>query len=585
MRKKFLSKGKISQSKKMSVFFVSVLLVCGLFSCHPQTKQILELPPDPHQPYDYTGERGMVVAAHPLAVKSGMDVLKKGGNAVDAAIATAFALNAAEPFASGIGGGGFMVLYLAREKKVTVIDFRETAPARANPAMYMKNGEVQNAWRTSHGLAVAVPGALAGWVHALHRYGSMKLEEVMQAGIDIAEKGFPASQTFSQIDKDEYEKILINAGESSVYLQDGFPFEPGEIFRNPDLAKTFRRFASQGWQDFYRGEIAGRIIEAVQKKGGIMEPEDLARYSPLEYPPLTGTYKDYTLYSIQPPGSGGLHIIQLLNIIENWPVKKWGFNSTEYIHHLSEAFRFVFADRTRYLGDPEFVAIPMAHLLSKDYAQQIAVRIKSDRLQESYPPGRFDKKQMMKESTTHLGVIDEQGNIVSLTQSINDFFGTGIIPEGTGFLLNDEMADFSPYPDSVNVPGPFRRPVSSMAPLILFKDRKPFLVLGSPGGPRIFTSLTQIIMNVIEFGMSIDQAIEAPRFFTYSADGAAQELSVEARIPDETIRSLRKIGHRIMIRNAYDKFFGGAQGIMILPGGEAILGGADSRRDGSGAGY
>jgi gamma-glutamyltranspeptidase/glutathione hydrolase len=580
-----LSRGQIRQAEKIPLYLVLVLLIGGLFSCQPRSKQVFEPPFDAHQAYDYTGKRGMVVAAHPLAVQAGMEVLKKGGNAVDAAIATAFALNAAEPFASGIGGGGFMVLYLAREKKITVIDFRETAPARANPAMYMKNGEVQNAWRTSHGLAVAVPGALAGWVYALHNYGSLKLEEVMQAGIEIAEKGFPASQTFSQIDKDEYEKLLANAGEASVYLQDGFPYEPGEIFRNPDLAKTFRRLASQGWQDFYQGDIARRIIEAIQQKGGIMEQEDLARYSPLEDPPLTGTYKDYTLYSIQPPGSGGLHIIQLLNIIENWPVKKWGFNSTEYIHHLSEAFRFVFADRARYLGDPAFAAIPVSHLISKDYAAQIAARIKPDKLQESYPPGRFDKKQMLKESTTHLGVIDEQGNIVSLTQSLNDFFGTGIIPEGTGFLLNDEMADFSPYPDSVNAPGPFRRPVSSMAPLILFKDRKPYLVLGSPGGPRIFTSLTQIIMNVIEFGMSIDQAIEAPRFFTYSADGTAQELSVESRIPDETIQSLKEIGHRIMIRNAFDKFFGGAQGIMIIPGGHGLLGGADSRRDGFGAGY
>ncbi len=575
----------MSQAKKISIFLILMPFIFGLISCRSQPKQSSKLPSDPHKPYDYTGKRGMVVAAHPLAVKSGVEVLKRGGNAVDAAITTAFALNAVEPFASGIGGGGFMVLYLAGEKRITVINFRETAPAQAFPAMYMEKGEVQDTWRSSHGLAVAVPGALAGWIYALHNYGSLNLEEVMRAGIEIAEKGFPVSRTFSQINKDEYEKLLENGGESCIYLRDGFPYETGEIFRNPDLAKTFRRLVSQGWQDFYRGDIARRIVEAVQQKGGIMEPEDLARYSPFEQSPLTGTYKDYTLYSIQPPGSGGLHIIQLLNILENWPVKKWGFNSIEYIHHLSEAFRFVFADRATYLGDPEFVSIPVEQLLSKDYAAQIAARIESNDLQESYPPGRFDKKQMMKESTTHLGVIDEQGNIVSLTQSINDFFGSGIIPEGTGFLLNNEMADFSPYPDSINAPRPFRRPVSSMSPLILFKNKKPFLVLGSPGGTRIFTSLTQIIMNVIEFGMSIDQAIEAPHFFTYSAEGTAKELSVESRIPDEIIRSLLEIGHTLKIRNAFDKFFGGAQGIMVLPGGEGLLGGADSRRDGFGAGY
>lgn len=585
MRKKLLNRGKIIDVGKTHLFVFLALIICCLISCQPQPGQVPGLPPDPHQPHDYTGERGMVVAAHPLAVESGLAVLKKGGNAIDAAIATAFALNAAEPFASGIGGGGFMVLYLAREKKVTVIDFRETAPARAFPTMYMRGGEIQNAWRTSNGLAVAVPGSLAGWVYALQKYGSMKLENVMHAGIKIAEEGFPASKTFSQINKDEYEKLLSNGGESSVYLQDGFPYEPGETVRNPDLAKTFKRLASHGWQDFYRGDIARCIIEAVQEKGGIMEEEDLARYTPIERPPLSGTYKDYTLYSIQPPGSGGLHIIQLLNIIQNWPVKNWGHNSTAYIHHLSEAFRFVFADRARYLGDPDFITVPVENLLSTHYAAQIAAQIKPDKIQKSYPPGRFDKKHMMKESTTHLGVIDELGNIVCLTQSINDFFGTGIIPKGTGFLLNDEMADFSPFPDSVNAPRPFRRPVSSMGPLILFKNEKPFLVLGSPGGPRIITSLTQIIMNVIEFGMSIDQAIEAPRFFTYSDDGTAQVLSVESRIPDETIHSLEEIGHRIMVRNAFDRFFGGAQGIMILPGGNGLLGGADSRRDGSGAGY
>ncbi len=578
-------KGKIGRAEKISLFILFISFACGLFSCRHQLGQISKPSSDPHHPYDYTGKRGMVVAAHPLAVKSGLETLKKGGNAVDAAIATAFALNAAEPFASGIGGGGFMVIYLAREKRVTTIDFRETAPARADPSMYMKDGEVQNAWRTSHGLAVAVPGALAGWVYALRHYGSMELEEVMQAGITIAEKGFSASQTFSQINKDEYEKLLMNAGESSVYLQDGFPYEPGETFRNPDLAKTFRHLASRGWRDFYRGDIAQRIVAAVRQKGGIMEMEDLARYSPLERPPLKGTYKGYTLYSIQPPGSGGLHIIQLLNIIENWPVKKWGYNSTDYIHHLSEAFRFVFADRTRYLGDPEFADVPVENLLSKAYAARIAARIKAGKLQGSYPSGRFDKKQMMKESTTHLGVIDERGNIVSLTQSINDFFGSGIIPEGTGFILNNEMADFSPYSDSVNAPRPFHRPVSSMGPLILFRDRNPFLVLGSPGGPRIFTSLLQIIMNVIEFGMSIDQAIEAPRFFTYSAGEEAQELSIESRVPDKTIRSLEEIGHRVVIRNPFDKYFGGAQGILILPRGKGLRGGADSRRDGFGAGY
>ena len=527
----------------------------------------------------------MVVAAHPEAVKAGLNTLKGGGNAVDAAVATAFALNAAEPFASGIGGGGFMVIRLAKEKKVTVVNFREKAPAKASPGMYWEKGKIQNAWRRSHGLAVAVPGALAGWAYALEKYGTMELGKVLEPGLRIAEQGIPVSQTFSQINKDQYEKILQNSGESTVYLNEGFPYEPGDIYRNPELAETFKHLASHGWHDFYEGAIAVKIVEAVQRSGGIMTPEDLALYSPIEQPPLVGTYKDYTLYTIQPPGSGGLHIIQLLNIIAHWPVREWGFSSAPYIHHLSEAFRFVFADRGRYLGDPDFVPVPIQNLLSKEHARRIVNSIRPGQCQKNYPFGSFDKKHIAKDNTTHLCVIDKHGNIVSLTQSINDFFGSGIVPEGCGFLLNNEMADFSTQPGSVNSPGPHKRPVSSMGPLILFKGKNPFLVLGSPGGTRIFTSLTQIIINIIEFGMSLDEAIEAPRFFTYSSEGIARSLFIESRIPPDILRSLESMGHIVEVRGAYDKYFGGAQGIMIDQDKNRLIGGADSRRDGSGAGY
>jgi gamma-glutamyltranspeptidase/glutathione hydrolase len=565
------------------IFFLIPLLLFT-FS-QPPTLKVQEPPGDRHQPYDYIGKKGMVVAAHPEAVKAGLATLKKGGNAVDAAIATAFALNAAEPFASGIGGGGFMVIHLAKQEKTTVINFREKAPAKASPSMYWDQGKIQNDWRKSHGLAVAVPGALAGWVHALEKYGTMKLAPLMEPGIQIAERGIQVSPTFSQINKDEYEKILNNAGESSTYLQDGFPYEPGDVYRNPDLAKTFKRLVSHGWRDFYDGQIAQKIVAAVQRHGGIMELDDLAKYSVVEQSPLKGTFRDFTLYTIQPPGSGGLHIIQLLNIIKLWPIGDWGFNTAKYIHHLSEAFRFVFADKSHFLGDPDFTDIPVEELLSDEYAEQIASRILPEQLQISYPHGSFDEHQMQKENTTHLGVIDSQGNIVSLTQSINDFFGSGIVPDGKGFLLNNEMADFSTLRDSVNSPGPHKRPVSSMGPLILFKKDKPFLVLGSPGGTRIFTSLTQIILNVVEFGMSLDEAIEAPRFFTYSLNGKAKNLYVESRIPEHTLRSLEKIGHLVEIRGAYDKYFGGAQGILIDEGKKLVIGGADSRRDGTGGGY
>lgn len=564
--------------------FASFLLLTSI-SCQQKKINIPEPPSDRHQPYNFIGRKGMVVAAHPLAAKAGLEMLKKGGNAVDAAIATAFALNACEPFASGIGGGGFMVIYLAQAKRITVINFREKAPSLASPEMFISEGKTKEEWRRTHGLAVAVPGALAGWTYALKKYGTKDLYAAMERAIDIAEKGFVISQTFSAINKDQYEKLFLNDGEQSCYLNEGFPYEPGDFFQNPDLVRTFRLLASKGSEEFYKGEIAQKIVKAVKKKGGIMSLKDLANYKPLEQSPLKGTYKDYTLYTIPPPSSGGLHIIQLLNISENWSMKKWGHNSPAYIHHFSEALRFVFSDRARYLGDPEFISVPLKKLLSKKYAAEIVSQINPDRLLESYPYGRFDERENEKGNTTHLCVIDINGNIVSLTQSINHFFGSGIVPENTGFLLNNIMDDFSRDPDSPNASRPNRRPLSSKGPLIMFKKEKPFLVLGSPGGTRIFSSLTQIILNIIEFSMSLDEAIEAPRFFTYSVRGKVRNLSVESRISPTILNALEKIGHKITIRKAYDKYFGGAQGILILKEEKLIYGGADSRRDGYGAGY
>jgi gamma-glutamyltranspeptidase/glutathione hydrolase len=564
-----------------------LLLAAATFFVSCQRQAIVQKAPpaDRHLPYNFVGRNGLVVAANPLAAEAGLGMLKSGSNAVDAAVATAFALNAAEPFASGIGGGGFMVIYLARSQKATVIDYREKAPLGASPTMFREKGEEEGMWRTSTGLAVAVPGALAGWDLALREYGTVSLARAAARAIEIAEQGYAVSQTFSSINKDEYERLAANLGEGSCYLNGGLPYEPGDVFRNSDLARTFRLIAAKGIEEFYRGDIARRIVAAVQAHRGIMTLEDLADYKPEEVAALRGTYKNHTLVTAPPPASGGLHLIQLLNIAENWPVKGWGHNSPKTIHHLSEALRFIFADRERYIGDPAFVSVPVNRLLSKEYAAAIASRIMPDRPLDSYPYGEFDESAPTQGNTTHLCVIDRDGNVVSLTQSINDFFGTGIVPEGTGFLLNNQMADFSSDPESVNAPAPGHRPVSSMAPLIMFKDGKPLLVLGSPGGTRIFSSLAQIVLNVTEFSMSLDEAIEAPRFFSYSAAGKPRPISVESRLPEATISELQKIGHEVTVREAYDKYFGGAQGIMVLQGKRIFLGGADSRRDGWGAGY
>jgi len=571
--------------KRAAVLGLVIAVALFAASCRPQKAEVAAPPADRHVPYNYAGTQGMVVAAHPLAAQAGLDMLKSGGNAVDAAVATAFALNAAEPFASGIGGGGFMVIHLAASKKTTVVNFREKAPAAAAPAMFRDKGEAQAEWRQERGTAVGVPGMLAGWAYALGKYGTKSLAQAAARAIEIAETGFPVSATFSQINKDEYEKLLKNAGEATSYLNGGIPYEPGDVFKNPELAATLKRIVRDGIDVFYKGDIAPKIVAAVRAKDGIMTLEDLSAYRPVEVDPLQGTYKGYTIFAAPPPAVGGLHIFQLLNVAERWPVKDWGHNSPAYIHHMSEAMRFIFADKEHYDGDPDFVGLPLSRLLAKEYAGLVRDKIRADRTAAAYGFGVFDPVRDKKENTTHVGVVDKDGNIVALTQSINDFFGTGIVPEGTGFLLNDHMADFATDPASPNAPRPNRRPVSNMGPLIMFKDGRPVLTLGSPGGTRIFPSLAQILINIIDFGMPLDAAIEAPRFFSYSVNGKVRDLSVEPRIPEPTLAALKALGHTIALKEPYDKYFGGAQGIMILRDKNKLIGGADSRRDGVGAGY
>ncbi|MDD8026940.1 MAG: gamma-glutamyltransferase [Acidobacteriota bacterium] len=540
---------------------------------------------DRHTPRDFQARRGLVVAAHPLAAEAGRDMLKAGGNAVDAAVAAAFALNVVEPFASGLGGGGFMVVYLAAQKKTTVISFREKAPAAATPSMFAERGEAAEEWKSERGTAVAVPGMLAGWDLALRTYGTRSLAQTAARAIELAEKGFPVSPTFSAINKDEYEKLLKNAGEESVYLNQGLPYEPGDVFRNPDLARTLRTIAEKGAREFYRGELADRIAAAVRAHDGLMTVDDLAAYQAREVEPLRGGYRGLEIATVPPPAAGGLHVLQLLRIMEAWPVRKWGPGSVASLHHLSEAMRFIFAGHGRTMGDPEAVSIPMDELLSADYAAGIAARIRPDRTAGAYPVTASDPAKDRRENTTHLAVVDKDGNIVALTQSINDFFGSGIVPEGTGFLLNDHMRDFDTDPASPNAPGPGRRPVSSMAPLIVFRDGRPWLALGSPGGLRIFPTLVQIISNIVDHGMGLDEAIEAPRFFSSSGEGKAKPLAIESRFPEAVRKGLEALGHKLDVKEAYDKYFGGAQGLMLPARGKRLWGGADSRRDGSGAGY
>jgi len=535
-----------------------------------------------HEPQDATARRGMVASAHPLASRAGVEVLRAGGNAVDAAVAAALALNVVEPHASGIGGGGFMMVRTA-EGKAAMISFREKAPAAATPGLFYPGGKLNKHWVEHGGRSVAVPGALAGYRLAMDRYGTKPWSEVFQAAIRYAREGFEIREKLAGFISSEREVLCAYSASAAVFLPDGQPMAAGQVLKNPDLAATLERIAREGPEAFYQGQVARAIVAAVTSDGGVMTLEDLANYKASILEPVRGSYRGYEILSSPPPSSGGTHVIQLLSIMENFDVSKLGHNRLEYLHTLAEAMKWAYADRERYMADPAFVKVPVERIIDKAYTKQISTRIKANAATDAVYPG-WKEDPSKPGNTTHLCVVDAWGNVVSMTQTINHEFGSGMVVPGCGFLLNDEMADFSFEEGSVNSVQGGKRPLSSMSPSIVLKDGKPVLALGTPGGTRIITALTQILINVLDFGMSIDEAIEAPRFHCYSTGGKAAALNVESRIPEATREALERLGHEVKIRGAYDKYFGGAQGILISKDG-LLIGGADSRRDGACDGY
>jgi gamma-glutamyltranspeptidase/glutathione hydrolase len=527
------------------------------------------------------GTTGMVAAAHPLASKIGVEILQKGGNAVDAAVATAFGLGVVEPNASGLGGGGFILIYSAKTKEVITIDYRERAPLRATPDMYKlaPDGKVVDAETTVGHKAVAVPGTLAGLTLALNRYGTMSLKEVMAPAIRVAEGGYEITPTMNGMMKDNFEKLSKFPEAARIYLKDGLPYEVGDRITLKDLAKTYRLISEKGPDVFYRGEIAEAIEKEMKASGkGLVTKEDLAAYQPVIRTPVRGSYRGYEIVSMAPASSGGTHIIQLLNILEGYDMAKLGHNTSASIHLMAEAMKRVFADRAKFMADPDFVKVPIEGLISKGYADELRKSINEEKAGEKIPPG--NPLPFGSGGTSHLSVIDKEGNLVALTQTINLFFGSGVLVPGTGVMLNDEMDDFVPKPGSSNSVEPKKRPLSSMSPTLVLKDGKPFLSIGSPGATRIISALPQILMNVIDHQMDIQQAIDAPRIHCMTG-----EIFMESRIPKDVQQALINKGHKLNVRKEMDLYFGGAQAVMIDPKTGIIYGGADPRRDGFAIGY
>ena len=547
---------------------------------------------------EVVAKNGMVSSAHELASKAGVEILKKGGNAIDAAVATAMALNVVEPNASGIGGGGFMTIRFAKTGEVVVLDYRETAPGSATKDLFSSEKSKAEKWSIQGGKSVGVPGWLIGMWTALEKYGTLSFSEVAQPAIRLAEQGFAVHPMQNGIIKDEFAKLVeYTDPERLPFLESGLPLEQGKILKQPALAKTFRLIAEKGPEVFYGGPIGQAIVEAVNKAGGAMTLSDLKNYKMEVRKPVHGTYRGYHIYSVPPASSGGTHIVQLLNIMENFPVKDWGHNSARGLHVMAEAMKMVYADRGAYMADTAFVKVPLDGLASKEYAKKLAAKINLFSAMKEIPaddpkpyqkasvPGYIGGEPQERISTSHFSVVDSTGNIVASTNTINYFFGSGVFVPDYGFMLNDEMDDFSTNPASVNAPEPGKRPLSSMSPTILLDPKeRPYMTIGAAGATRIISAVAQIVMNTVDHGMKMDEAIEQLRIFNFSSGGKAGNLVYEKGITAGTIGVLDLIGHKTEGRDK-SGYHGTAQGILFDVDKGLMYGGADSRRLGVPVGY
>ena len=506
------------------------------------------------------GKRGMVVSAEPIATQVGLQILKKGGNAVDAAVATGFALAVTYPVAGNLGGGGYMVIHFP-DGKNTAIDYRETAAKLAFRDMYLdKNGEFSSEL-SQHGiLSSGIPGSVAGLLFALEKYGSMKLADVIQPAINLAEEGFPLSAASAKSFESAIEEFANYPSSLKVFTREGIAYQEGDIFKQPDLAKTLIEIKNLGRDGFYKGKVAEHIIAQMKTYGGIFSLEDLANYKPVEREVLKGHYRGYEVVSMPPSSSGGTALIEMLNILENFSFSKNEWNSSDYIHSLVSGMKFAYADRSMHLGDPGYYSVPLNWLLSKSYAKKLFSQI-SDRAISSADikpgsPTAFHES----EETTHYSVMDKNGYAVSVTTTLNSGYGSKIVVEGAGFLLNNEMDDFSGKPGVPNQFGligsvaneiqPGKRMLSSMTPTIVLKDGKPVLVVGSPGGSTIMTVVLQVILNVLEFDMNLEQAVNSPRIHhqwlpdeIYSEPfGSTQDVKQNLLVKGYKFGSERKLG-------------------------------------------
>ncbi|MBR0139888.1 MAG: gamma-glutamyltransferase, partial [Firmicutes bacterium] len=477
---------------------------------------------------------------------------------------------------SGIGGGGFMLIRSGKTGECVFLDFREKAPAAASPAMYEASEDTINVdiheRNIYGGASVAVPGEVDGLLYALENYGTMSPSQVISPAAELARKGFAVSPVLVT-DLERREKHLKELKEGArVYFKDGRLPKTGDIMTNPDLADTLELIAEGGRDSFYKGPIADKIVEAVRKTGGILTHEDLENYHVRVLEPVRGSYRGCELISSPPPSSGGTHVIEILNVLENFDVPSLEVNSAGYIHLFSEVFKLCYSDRAAYMGDPNFVKVPLKGLLSKEYARTLAEKVD---LSRSRKPCEGDPLPYESSSTTHFSIADSEGNMVAVTKTVNNYFGSCLMPEGTGFFLNDQMADFALDPASPNAVLGGKIPLSSMSPTFILKDGRPLAVTGSPGSTRIISAVVQIASKLIDHGMGMEEAVNSPRF----GDDTSDCIIYETRIPEETADALRAMGHSMKPYGEWNRIMGSANSLKYLEDG-TIEGAADPRREG-----
>ena len=564
--------------------FVSCLIIfCCQFHCRSPQETVV------------VAENGMVVSVDAYASQVGIDVLKKGGNAVDAAVAVGFALAVTFPAAGNIGGGGFMLIRFPKTQEAVALDFREKAPGKASPDMYLddEGNYVEKRSLVGH-LAVGVPGTVKGFELAMNKFGSLGWEEVIRPAIKLAEEGFRLNErrarSFNRANKefkrenDEFFRIFSKPDSSE--------WEDGDIFVQKDLAYSLRLIAEQGSRAFYRGEIAGLIAQDMEKHGGLITKEDLAVYEAFVRRPVEGNYRGYQIISIPPPSSGGTILIEMLNILEGFALGQMERFAPGTLHLIAETMKFAYLDRARYLGDPDFVDIPVGVLTSKSHAEEVRQKIDLKKATPSREMGQ-DILTIIEEAeeTTHYSVIDKEGIAVATTYTLNGGFGAGVVAKGTGILLNNEMADFNMKPGYTDEKGligtkpnliePDKRMLSSMTPTIIVKDGQTFLITGSPGGRTIINTVLNVVINVIDFQMPIQEAVNAPRM---DHEWMPDVLRVERRgIDEEVIRLLKGMGH--VIRETHPWQQGDAHSILVDSRTGLYHGAADKRSQGSAVGY